>query len=290
MNNFFICHSSQLFNARMYQFRFTFALIIFIKLMEYLIICITAFGASLLTFFSGFGLGTILTPVMIIFFPPEEAIALTGMVHLLNNLFKLIIVGKQTDIQTALKFGIPAVVGSLIGAFVLVYLSKHFFHYEYQLWGHAMQITLIKLLVALLMIFFALFEILPWLKSIQFDKKYIRLGGFISGFFGGLSGNQGALRSAFLLRYGLSKEVFIATGVVIACLIDVTRLSIYFSESNNDDYYWENDTLLIMAVLSAFAGAYLGSKLLKKVTLDFVQKIACTMIIFLALLLAAGII
>jgi uncharacterized membrane protein YfcA len=211
------------------------------------------------------------------------------MVHLLNNLFKLIIVGKQTDIQTASKFGIPAVMGSFIGAFVLVYLSKHFFHYEYQLLGHAMQITLIKLLVALLMIFFALFEILPWLKSIQFDKKYIRLGGFISGFFGGLSGNQGALRSAFLLRYGLSKEAFIATGVVIACLIDVTRLTIYFGGSNNYDY-WENDTLLIMAVLSAFAGAYLGSKLLKKVTLDFVQKIACTMIIFLALLLAAGII
>jgi uncharacterized membrane protein YfcA len=226
---------------------------------------------------------------MIIFFPPEEAIALTGMVHLLNNLFKLIIVGKQTDIQTASKFGIPAVMGSFIGAFVLVYLSKHFFHYEYQLLGHAMQITLIKLLVALLMIFFALFEILPWLKSIQFDKKYIRLGGFISGFFGGLSGNQGAMRSAFLLRYGLSKEAFIATGVVIACLIDVTRLTIYFGGSNNYDY-WENDTLLIMAVLSAFAGAYLGSKLLKKVTLDFVQKIACTMIIFLALLLAAGII
>jgi uncharacterized membrane protein YfcA len=152
-----------------------------------------------------------------------------------------------------------------------------------------MQITLIKLLVALLMIFFALFEILPWLKSIQFDKKYIRLGGFISGFFGGLSGNQGALRSAFLLRYGLSKEAFIATGVVIACLIDVTRLTIYFGGSNNYDYS-ENDTLLIMAVLSAFAGAYLGSKLLKKVTLDFVQKIACTMIIFLAMLLAAGII
>jgi len=257
--------------------------------MEYLIICITAFGASMLTFFSGFGLGTILTPVMIVFFPPKEAIALTGMVHLLNNLFKLIIVGKQTDIQTALKFGIPAVLGSFIGAFVLVFLSKHFFQYEYQLFGRAMQITLIKLLVALLMIFFALFEILPWLKSIHFDKKYIRLGGFISGFFGGLSGNQGALRSAFLLRYGLSKEVFIATGVVIACLTDVTRLSTYFGGSSNYDY-WENDTLLVMAVLSAFAGAYIGSKLLKKVTLDFVQKIACTMIILLALLLAAGII
>jgi uncharacterized membrane protein YfcA len=55
--------------------------------MEYVIICLTAFGASLLTFFSGFGLGTILTPVMIIFFPAQEAIALTGIVHLLNNIF-----------------------------------------------------------------------------------------------------------------------------------------------------------------------------------------------------------
>jgi uncharacterized membrane protein YfcA len=257
--------------------------------MEYIIICLTAFGASLLTFFSGFGLGTILTPVMIVFFPPEEAIALTGVVHLLNNLFKLIIVGKQTDIQIAAKFGIPAILGSFIGAFVLVYISKHFFDYQYQLLGHTMHVTLIKLMVAMLMIFFALFEMLPWLKSLQFDKKYIGVGGFINGFFGGLSGNQGALRSAFLLRYGLSKEAFVATGVVIACLIDVTRLSIYFGGSQINDY-WENDTLLVLAALSAFAGAYLGSKLLKKVTLDFVQKLACTMIIVLALLMATGVI
>ena len=127
--------------------------------MEYVIICLTAFGASLLTFFSGFGLGTILTPVMIVFFPVQEAIALTGMVHLLNNIFKLALVGKQTDKHIAIKFGCTAIIGSFLGAYLLIYLSQNLFHYEYQCMGKTMEVTFIKLLVAAMMILFALFEI-----------------------------------------------------------------------------------------------------------------------------------
>jgi uncharacterized membrane protein YfcA len=56
--------------------------------MELMILCLAALIASLLTFFSGFGLGTILTPVFAIFFPIEIAIALTGVVHFLNNIFQ----------------------------------------------------------------------------------------------------------------------------------------------------------------------------------------------------------
>ena len=76
--------------------------------------------------------------------------------------------------------------------------------------GHQLEVYTINLVVASLMAFFALFEIVPKLKSIQFDKNKLSFGGMISGFFGGLSGHQGALRSAFLIRYGLSKDVFIA--------------------------------------------------------------------------------
>ena len=57
--------------------------------MEIILLCLAAFLASLLTFFSGFGLGTILMPVFALFFPLEMAIALTGVVHLLSNLFKM---------------------------------------------------------------------------------------------------------------------------------------------------------------------------------------------------------
>jgi uncharacterized protein len=49
----------------------------------------------------------------------------------------------------------------------------------------------------------------------------------LSGFFGGLSGNRGALRSAFLLKLGLKKEVFIGTGVVAAVVVDMAHLLVY---------------------------------------------------------------
>lgn len=54
--------------------------------MEYIIVCIVALLGSGLTLFSGFGLGTILVPVFALFFPIDLAIALTAIVHFLNNL------------------------------------------------------------------------------------------------------------------------------------------------------------------------------------------------------------
>jgi uncharacterized membrane protein YfcA len=77
--------------------------------MEIALITLVALAASLLTFFSGFGLGTILTPFMAIFFPVETAIALTGIVHLLNNLFKFVLVRRHVDWPVVLRFGITAI-------------------------------------------------------------------------------------------------------------------------------------------------------------------------------------
>ena len=87
--------------------------------MEVLIISIVAFLAALLTFFSGFGLGTILTPVMLIFFPPEIAISLTGIVHFCNNIFKLSIIGSQFNKEVLIKFGIPAVIFAFAGSYMV---------------------------------------------------------------------------------------------------------------------------------------------------------------------------
>lgn len=63
--------------------------------MSCLIICSVAYVASGLTFFSGFGLGTLLSPALASFFPVELAVALTGVVHCLNGLFKLALIGQR---------------------------------------------------------------------------------------------------------------------------------------------------------------------------------------------------
>ena len=257
--------------------------------MEYILIPIVALLASALTFFSGFGLGTLLLPAFALFFPIDVAIALTAIVHFLNNAFKLVLVKRNINWKITLQFGLPALLFSFLGAFLLDKITNANILTEYSLNHKVFQITLMKIIVAFLLIFFALFELIPKLKNLQFPEKYLPIGGILSGFFGGLSGHQGALRSAFLTKVGLSKEAFIATGVIIACMIDVSRMSVYFTNiSKVKDSL--NFNLIFVATLAAFIGVYFGNKLVKKITINTIQKIVAFMIILFAVGLGLGIV
>jgi hypothetical protein len=257
--------------------------------MEILIISLAAFIVAILTFFSGFGLGTILTPVFMIFFPVDLAIALTGIVHFFNNIFKLILVGKKADKSTILRFGIPAVIAAIAGAWLLLYIPDSKPLFSYQMFDRVFDVYPVKFVISILLIIFAGMDLIPFFGKLQFGKNKLPIGGALSGFFGGLSGNQGALRSAFLIKAGLSKEAFIGTAVVVSTFVDFTRLSIYatrFTKAGLTD----NLTLVVSATLAAIAGAYIGNKLLKKVTLHSMQIIVAIMLILLSITLAAGII
>jgi uncharacterized membrane protein YfcA len=257
--------------------------------MELIVLCIAALVTSLLTFFTGFGLGTILTPVFAIFFPIDLAIALTGVVHFLNNIFKLFLIGGKADKGVVIRFGIPAFFAALVGASLLLRVSNLKAFTTYSLWGNEYSITPVKLVIAVLLIAFALMEVIPYFKNLQFGKDKLVIGGVLSGFFGGLSGNQGALRSAFLIKSGLSKESFIATGIVVACIVDFSRLGIYMTRFSKSGLQ-ENLALVIAATVSAFIGAYAGNTLLKKVTLHAVQVFVTVMLVILSIALGLGIV
>ena len=255
---------------------------------EYITICFFSLLGSGLTFFSGFGLGTILVPVFALFFPLEIAISLTAIVHFLNNLFKLFLVGRNASRSVVIRFGIPAILFAFLGAYLLTVISGVQPLISYSFLSKTADVTWVKLIIGLLLAFFALVDLIPSLSKVNFSQKYIPLGGALSGFFGGLSGNQGALRSAFLIRANLSKEQFIATGVIIAVLIDLSRLTIYAADLSKQ--YDKLDYLLLtLAVLSAFLGAYAGNKLLKKVTIRFLQSFVAVMLLVFSVLLMAGI-
>lgn len=253
----------------------------------FLIIPVVAFAAAMLTFFSGFGLGTLLAPVFMLFFPIELSIALTALVHFVNNLFKLALVGRHAQRAVLLQFGIPAVLAALLGAWLLMNIPSAEPLYVFGLNGRMHPVSTLNFIMAVLLVIFALFDLLPAFKRMQFDQKKLPLGGLLSGFFGGLSGHQGALRSAFLIKAGLSKEAFIGTAVVVSCAVDFTRLAVY--ATTFDRFVIEqNITLLVITSAAAIAGAYLGNKLLKKVTLDFVQYTVAVFLLGLAAALATG--
>lgn len=257
--------------------------------MEIVVISLVAFLAAILTFFSGFGLGTILTPVFMIFFPVELAIALTGVVHFFNNIFKLFLVGRKADKDVLLRFGIPAVIAAIIGSWLLLNITDVKPLFVYDAFGKHFEVYPVKFIISILLIIFASMDLIPHFNKLQFNKGKLPLGGALSGFFGGLSGNQGALRSAFLIKADLSKEAFIGTAVVVSTFVDFTRLSVYATKFTKSGLI-DNLTLVICATLAAIAGAFLGNKLLKKVTLRFLQVTVAILLIIISLALGAGLI
>ena len=252
-------------------------------------VSLVALVASTLTFFSGFGLGTLLLPAFALFYPVEQAVALTAAVHFLNSLFKLALVGRRADRKIVLAFGVPAIAAAFLGAWLLLRLAGLPPFAEYTLFGRPIEIYPAKFVVGILLLGFTVIEFSPALAARAFPAKWMPLGGLLSGFFGGLAGMQGALRSAFLIRAGLSKEVFIGTGVVIACLVDLSRLGVYIptlmAQHAALDY-----AALFAAVLAAFTGAVIGNRFLTKITLESLHRLVAVALALVAVALMAGVV
>ncbi len=243
--------------------------------MELVLIGLAALLTSGLTLFSGFGLGTILMPVFALFFPLPLAIAATAVVHFANNLFKFGLMARQADWPVVAKFSVPAAITAILGAASLTLFDRLPALWQYSFAGAAFEITPVKAVIGGLIVLFALLELSPRFQALAFPPRWLPVGGALSGFFGGLSGNQGALRSAFLLKAGLSKDAFVATGVVSAVIVDAVRLTVYGTAMLADHFAQAQALALPVVVGSvcAFIGAFVGRRALQKVTLRTVQLI-----------------
>ena len=259
--------------------------------MEYVVISITALFVASLTLFSGFGLGTILMPAFALFFPLPVAIAATAVVHLANNIFKIVLVGRDADWGVVLRFALTAALAAILGAWLLGQLSGIPAVTSYHIGERANDVTLIKLVIGVLIIGFALFDLIPKLQKLAFERKFLPLGGILSGFFGGLSGNQGAMRSAFLLKSGLDTKAFVGTNAVCGFTVDIVRLVVYsatFYTANFAQISGDIWKLVLLAIIFAFIGSFVGSRLVKKVTLHTVQYVVGVMLLIVGVGLATG--
>ena len=259
--------------------------------MDIAVIAIVATLASALTLYSGFGLGTILLPAFALFFPVPVAVAATGVVHLLNNLFKGTLLWQRADWPTVLRFGLPAVPAAVAGAWLLAILGDTSRLFEWTAVGQTFGPTGASLTIGLLMILFATLELQRWFHELKAPPRLMPLGGVVTGFFGGLTGQQGAFRSMFLLRSGLPAERFIATGVTIAILVDLSRLTTYaasFSATGLNPAGREG-FLVLVGTLSAFAGAYMATRHLDKITIGTVRYSVAALMVVIGTALAVGV-
>lgn len=221
---------------------------------------------------TGFGLGTILTPIFLIFYDVKVAILIVAVVHLLNNLLKLSLFSSHISLEILKRFGALTLAGAFIGAF---FQGK-------------MDSSIVKVLVGISLIFLGLKEVSGFGEKIRLPKRIDFIGGFLSGLLGGFVGNQGAIRSAYLLNYKIPKEVFIATAAAIASVVDVTRIPIYVT--NNRGMLIANAGLIFFTVTAAFAGTIAGKKLLSSVSLKAFKLYVASAVVIIGVLLALKII
>lgn len=258
--------------------------------MEYLVVCAVALIASGLTLFSGFGLGTLLLPAFALFFPVPVAVAATAVVHLANNLFKVGLVGRDANRSVVMRFGVPGMVAAIGGAALLSSIAAAPAVFDYQLGTSTHEVTAVELAVGSLLVVFALLEIAPAFRGLSFGPRWLPLGGALSGFFGGLTGLQGALRSAFLVRAGLNPAEYIGTGTVCAVLVDVARLLVYGFAAAALATVGQSGSwgLVVAAAAAAFTGAYLGKRLIAKTTMPLVRRIVAAGLVIVGAGMAAG--
>lgn len=254
-------------------------------MIEYFLIILATFFLSLLTFYSNFGFGTILMPILAIFVPLEVAIIITAIIHVFNNLFKSLLLWKSIDWKITLKFGLVALVTTSLGAFLLGKLSEFNPIMKYSFFSLNAEISISHICIGVLLILVSILNLFN--NKELFQNLYV--SGAISGFFGGLSGHQGAFRSAFLIRQKLTKEAFIATNSIIAVVVDIIRLIIYsmtFQNLVKDINY----TFIILITVASLAGILIGMYFLKQVTIKFIQNIITILLFTFGILLIIGLI
>jgi uncharacterized membrane protein YfcA len=218
--------------------------------MEIIYIALLTILASGIGTITGFGTSTILIPLLLLYLPLPETLLVVGVIHFSGDIWKMILFRKGFDWKLVLTFGITGILASYLGAQIIFSTSAE---------------TLLRILGAFMLTYTIFLVFKPDFKV---PKKNITAisGGGLSGFFAGIFGVGGAIRTLFLSAFDLPKAVFVATTGAIAFLIDFTRITTYLANGVrlDDLYFW--------GFLAFIPASFTGTALAKKVVYKIPQK------------------
>jgi uncharacterized membrane protein YfcA len=221
------------------------------------------FLAATVNSIAGFGAATFTTPLLALIIDIKQTIILIGFFHGFSSLSKVIQLRHFVDVPTVLWYGIPAVVTAVVGAYLLDVVAP----------------GIIGLGLGMFLILFAVTSLFNVSWRLPHNRPVLVTGGIVTGFVTGLIGLGGAIRGAFLYSMQPKKEAYIATSSAIALGIDFARTVTYLVRGTLESrYYWFIPVLLAIA----FAGTWLGVKLLRWLPESIVKRVVLVMLLFVS--------
>ena len=214
---------------------------------SYLGLILLTLIASTVGTLTGFGTSTIMVPVLSIFLPLPVTLLFVGIIHWFNDIWKIILFKKGFNWKLILLFGIPGIIASFLAAKLPIALPE----------------TILERALGLFLVLYVAFLFLKPSWKIKASSSSALLGGTLSGFFSGVFGVGGAVRSTFLTAFNLDKSVFLFTSGVIGLLIDSARIIQYLLSDITLGFLI---TALLLCIPASLLGAYIAKKLLDKVS------------------------
>jgi uncharacterized protein len=212
-----------------------------------LILIVAGLLAGAVAAVTGFGIGSLLTPVLALQVDTRLAVAAVSIPHLIGTSLRFALMHGGVDRRVLWSFGITSAAGGLVGALLNGAASSRW----------------LTILFGVLLLFAAVSEITGLARRMRFRGWVAWVAGALSGMLGGLVGNQGGIRSAALIGFDLRKEMFVGTATAIALFVDGARVPIYLYTQHQE----MRDVLLwiILAIVAVIAGTLLGTRALGRI-------------------------
>jgi uncharacterized protein len=209
-----------------------------------LAVIMASITAGLVAAVSGFGIGSLLTPVLALQLDTRLAIAAVSIPHFIGTAQRLWTMRRNVDRRLLIEFGVTSAAGGLVGALL---------HSQVNSRG-------LNVIFGCLLLFTAVAEFTGWMRRVNWGRGFGSVAGAISGFLGGLVGNQGSIRTAGLLAYDISPIAFVATATTVALIVDGARMPVYlFNQGRQIFELWP---MLAVATGGVVVGTAAGTRIL----------------------------
>jgi uncharacterized membrane protein YfcA len=212
-----------------------------------LLVALVSVSGGAVASLAGFGIGSLLTPLFAVEVGTKAAVAAVSVPHLAGTALRFWLLRRHVDWSVMRSFGVTSAAGGLAGA--LAYEAAG---------GRALGAVFGALLILA-----AISEYTGLMRRVRFGRRSAYAAGALSGFFGGLVGNQGGIRAAALLGFDVRKEAFVATATAIALVVDAARMPVYFTATSDAARLpWSHVAISTAGVI---VGTLIGERVLGRV-------------------------
>jgi uncharacterized membrane protein YfcA len=232
-----------------------------------LAVLVVAFAAGAIASLSGFGIGSLLTPLLGYRLGIKLAVAVVSIPHFIATAVRFWRLRKELDRTVFFRFGLASAAGGLAGALL-----------------HAVTASVwLTVLLGGLLIFVGVSGLTGYSPRFRATGWATWIAGVTSGMFGGLVGNQGGIRSAALLAFGLPRRAFVATATAVGLIVDLARMPVYlFTQVEALRASW---VLIVLATAGVVAGTLSGEALLRRISEPLFKKVVLVLILLLGVYL-----